>query len=107
NRRRTPRYCCHYWHRDTGYARCPGDRTIPAAAGNERILCLDANSGSNIWEYAYDCPYRIGYPAGPRATPLVSGGRVFALGAMGDLYCLNSEDGKVIWEHHLLKDYGL
>ena len=89
------------------YERKPGDRSIPAAAGNERVLCLDAESGAKIWEYTYDCPYRIGYPAGPRATPVVADGRLYTLGAMGDLLCLNATDGKVLWEHHLLKDYSL
>jgi len=84
-----------------------GDKTIPSAAGNERVLCLDAASGKQIWEHIYDCPYRIGYPSGPRATPLVAGGRVFTLGAMGDLLCLDAQDGKLIWEHHFLKDFAI
>jgi outer membrane protein assembly factor BamB len=87
--------------------RKPGDHSIPAAAGNERVLCLDATTGSNIWEHTYDCPYRIGYPSGPRTTPVVAGGRVFTLGAMGDLLCLDASNGKVIWERHLLKDFEL
>ena len=87
--------------------RKPGDKSIPAAAGDERVLCLDADSGRQIWEHAYDCPYRIGYPSGPRATPTVAGGRVFTLGAMGDLLCLDAENGKVLWEHHFMKDYEL
>jgi outer membrane protein assembly factor BamB len=87
--------------------RKPGDRSIPMAAGNERVLCLDASDGSKIWERTYDCPYRIGYPAGPRATPVVANGRVFTLGAMGDLLCLDARDGKVVWERHLLKDFAL
>jgi outer membrane protein assembly factor BamB len=87
--------------------RKPGDRSIPVAAGNERVLCLNASTGSNVWEKIYDCPYRIGYPAGPRATPVVSEGRVYTLGAMGDLLCLDAKDGKVIWERHFLKDFEL
>ncbi len=89
------------------YVRKPGDKSIPAMAGNERVLCLDANTGSNLWQYAYDCPYRIGYPAGPRATPVVSGDRVFTLGAMGDLLCLDAANGNVIWRRQLLKDFAL
>src|SRR6266568_7817214 len=74
-----------------------GDRSVAQVPGNERVLCLDARSGAKLWEHTYDCPYRIDYPAGPRATPVVAGGRVFALGAMGDLRCLNAADGKLIW----------
>jgi outer membrane protein assembly factor BamB len=87
--------------------RKPGDKSIPVAAGNERVLCLDARTGSNLWEHVYDCPYRIGYPSGPRATPLVSAGHVFTLGAMGDLLCLDTKHGRVIWERHFLKDFAL
>ncbi len=89
------------------YERKPGDKTIPALAGNERVLCLNANTGEKIWQHEYDCPYRIGYPSGPRATPVVAAGKVFTLGAMGDLLCLNSVKGGVVWERHLLKDYAL
>jgi outer membrane protein assembly factor BamB len=87
--------------------RKPGDHTIPAAAGNERVVCLDANTGKLIWEHIYDCPYRIGYPSGPRTTPVVAAERVYSLGAMGDLLCLDVKDGKVIWERHFLKDFEL
>jgi outer membrane protein assembly factor BamB len=89
------------------YVRKKGDKSIPSAAGNERVFCVDANTGSKIWEFTYDCPYRIGYPAGPRATPLVAGGRVFTLGAMGDLVCLEASDGKLVWRRQLLNDFGL
>lgn len=74
-----------------------GDRSLPQVPGNERVLCLDAATGRTLWEHTYDAPYRISYPGGPRATPLVSGGRVFALGAMGDLKCLEADTGKVVW----------
>jgi outer membrane protein assembly factor BamB len=85
--------------------RKPGERTLPVIPGNERVLCLDARTGAKIWEHAYDCAYRISYPAGPRATPLVAGSRVFTLGAMGDLLCLETQDGKVVWRRELLKDF--
>jgi outer membrane protein assembly factor BamB len=52
---------------------------------SERVLCLDAKTGKELWKHEYDCPYRISYPAGPRCTPTVSDGKVYTLGAMGDL----------------------
>src|SRR5438552_3857727 len=33
--------------------------------GRERVLCLDAKAGKVLWQHVYDCPYRVGYPAGP------------------------------------------
>jgi outer membrane protein assembly factor BamB len=74
-----------------------GERSIPQIPGNERVLCLDARTGAQVWEHTYESAYRIDYPAGPRATPVVADGRVFALGAMGDLRCLDAASGKLIW----------
>jgi outer membrane protein assembly factor BamB len=71
----------------------------------ERVLCLDAKTGKEVWKHEYDCTYQISYPAGPRCTPTVHDGKVYALGAMGDLYCLNAADGKVIWSKNFVKDY--
>lgn len=86
-------------------ARQPGDRAMPTIPGNERVLCLDAATGRTIWEQAYDCPYAIDYPAGPRATPVISGGRAYTLGAMGDLRAYEVADGKLVWSRQLTKDF--
>ncbi len=83
-----------------------GERASPEIPGNERVSCLDAASGKVLWEKAYDCPYAIAYPGGPRVTPLVREGQVFTLGAMGDLRCWNAGDGELIWARNLPKDFG-
>lgn len=76
-----------------------------AVDGNERVLCLDAKTGQQLWKHEYPCAYQISYSAGPRCTPTVDGDRVYTLGAMGDLFCLNAGDGKVIWSKNFVKDY--
>jgi outer membrane protein assembly factor BamB len=73
--------------------------------GTERVLCLEEASGKILWKYEYPCPYQISYPAGPRTTPVVSGGKVYTLGAMGDLLCLDAQSGKVLWSKNFLRDY--
>lgn len=75
--------------------------------GAERVLCLDEASGKILWQHEYDCPYTMSYPAGPRATPLVSGGKVYTLGAEGNLFCFEAATGKVIWSRDFKKDYGV
>jgi outer membrane protein assembly factor BamB len=72
--------------------------------GKERILCLSEKTGELLWKHEYDCPYRISYANGPRATPVIHEGRVYTLGAMGHLFCLKAEDGKVIWSKDLVTD---
>lgn len=73
---------------------------------SERVLCLDAKDGKELWKHEYPCAYKISYPAGPRCTPTVEKDKVYALGAMGDLYCLDAASGKVIWSKDFKKDYG-
>ncbi len=85
--------------------RARGDRSLPIVPGNERVFCVDARTGKFLWEHTNDVPYRISYPAGPRAMPVVAAGRVYALGAMGHLLALAARDGRVLWERQLLGAY--
>jgi len=84
-------------------ANAPNDRTL--LAGRERILCLDAASGRLLWKHEYDCPYAISYASGPRCTPTVADGKVYVLGAEGNLTCLDALTGRLIWAKDFKKDY--
>jgi outer membrane protein assembly factor BamB len=72
--------------------------------GSERVLCFNEPDGKKIWQHEYDCTYSISYNSGPRVTPLVSGGKVYSLGAEGNLMCLDATKGDVIWSHDFKKD---
>ena len=86
-----------------------GDRLIlfHRQGDQEAVDCLDAGTGERKWRAAYPCDYEdsFGKGNGPRATPLVAGGRVYALGAAGVLQCLDLADGKKLWRRDLVKDY--
>lgn len=73
--------------------------------GVERTLCLNEVDGKILWKHDYDCEYKISYASGPRTTPLVANGKVYTLGAMGNLYCYDADKGTVLWTRDLLKDY--
>ncbi|HEX4148035.1 MAG TPA: PQQ-binding-like beta-propeller repeat protein, partial [Pirellulales bacterium] len=73
----------------------------------ERVLAFDRETGKPLWTYEYECPYSIGYPAGPRAAVLVDEGRAFALGATGRLHVLDAASGSVLWENDLEKTYDI
>ena len=73
--------------------------------GTERILCLGEADGRLLWQREYDCEYTVSYPAGPRVHPTMDGGRVYTLGAEGNLMCLNVATGKTRWARNLKRDY--
>lgn len=75
--------------------------------GGERVLCLNEADGKVLWQHQYDCVYTVSYPAGPRAAPLVGDGKVFTLGAEGNLFCLDAESGKILWSHDFPKEYNV
>ena len=79
------------------------------APGKERILCLRESDGKQLWAHAYECAYSIAtaYATGPRVTPAVEDGFVYALGAEGHLHCLRADDGSVVWSRDFKRDYGL
>src|SRR5205807_4919441 len=77
-----------------------------AVSGKERVLCLNEADGRVIWQRSYDSTYEVSYAAGPRATPVVSGDKVYTLGTMGHLFCFNVSTGKVLWSKNFIEDYG-
>jgi outer membrane protein assembly factor BamB len=79
--------------------------SLSSRKGKERVLCLDAKTGEEVWNYEYDCPYKLSYASGPRCTPTVSGGKVYALGAMGNLHVLDASTGSPVWSKDFKTDY--
>ncbi|MFM7151791.1 MAG: PQQ-binding-like beta-propeller repeat protein [Gemmataceae bacterium] len=73
--------------------------------GKERVLCFDARTGKELWKHEYPCKYTFSYSCGPRATPTIDGGKVYAFGGMGDLLCLEEETGKLLWSKNFVKEY--
>jgi len=76
---------------------------------SERVLCFDAKTGKELWTHEYDVTYQISYPAGPRCTPTIHDGKVYTLGAMGHLLCLDAAkaQNKPYWQKHFPTDYGV
>lgn len=74
-------------------------------SGSERILCFDEATGKLLWSKERDETYTISYPAGPRSTPLVHQGKVYAQGAEGFLACFDASSGEVVWRKNLKETY--
>jgi outer membrane protein assembly factor BamB len=96
-------YVADYVRRTGDLVNDPGGRTL--LQGSERLLCLDAATGKQLWKHEYDCSYSLSYAAGPRCTPTVADGKVWLLGAEGNLTCLDATTGAVLWAKDFKKDY--
>jgi outer membrane protein assembly factor BamB len=76
-------------------------------AGMERVLCFDAKTGAVKWKHEYAATYDVSYPNGPRCTPNYDAGKLYTLGAEGDLLCFEAKTGKVVWAVDLKEKYGV
>ena len=76
-------------------------------AERERLLCFSAETGETLWTHEYPVAYgKLDYGNGPRATPTVHEGKVYTLGAVGHLHCVNATDGHPVWQHDLVTEAG-
>ena len=72
----------------------------------DTVRCLSTDTGKELWKHAY--PNRgksIPWGSCPRATPAISGGIVYTLSARGQLFALDLQDGHVLWQKDLAKDF--
>ena len=74
-------------------------------AGTESFLAFDAATGKQLWKHSFPVTYAISYPAGPRCTPVVDGGKVNFLGAEGHLLCCDAASGSIVWQKELKEAY--
>jgi outer membrane protein assembly factor BamB len=71
----------------------------------EAVICYDLLSGATIWSYAYAAHFQSTLAGeGPRATPTISEGRVYALGSTGILTCMDLETGKALWSKETVQE---
>jgi outer membrane protein assembly factor BamB len=91
--------------------------STPAVAGNlilvmgnhdaqEWVMALDrAHEGKLVWETPTGAVrHGGGGYAGPRSTPTVDGALTYALGLNGDLVCLTTKTGELVWKKELASE---
>jgi len=101
------------WRRPVG----PGVSSFAADAdflytqeqrGDEEVVaCYRVATGEPVWRHAETTRFwdaHVG--AGPRATPALARGRVYALGATGTLSALDAADGSVVWSRDAAAETG-
>ena len=68
------------------------------------MRCFDFNNGKELWSYIYDAPGSVSYP-GSRSVPAIDGNRVYSCGPYGDMYCIDINTHKPIWNKNIMKDF--
>ncbi|MEK6406190.1 MAG: PQQ-binding-like beta-propeller repeat protein [Acidobacteriota bacterium] len=75
-------------------------------AGQSSVLCLNRADGKTMWVTALGPRLGQDRGPGPRGTPTVENDRLYALTEGGDLGCLKTTDGSILWQRNILKDFG-
>src|ERR1044072_4338094 len=73
----------------------------------EDVACYDLNTGKPVWKHSDAARfYESNGGPGPRATPTLNNGRVYAQGATGIVNVLDATTGAVIWTRNSVNDTG-
>lgn len=72
----------------------------------DTVYCLDEKTGEEKWKFSYSQPLGdLYFQGGTTGTATLHGDRVYHLAREGELFCLNSANGKVVWQKHLTADF--
>ncbi len=72
--------------------------TLEQRDQTEWVTCYNANTGQLLWHF--EMPGMHTHPlggTGPRSTPTVRNGKVYAMSAVSELVCLDLRSGEKIW----------
>jgi outer membrane protein assembly factor BamB len=74
----------------------------------EMVTCYAVATGQLEWAYSTPARFEtLAAGVGPRSTPAIDHGLVYALGATGRLACLDGATGRCRWQHDLFAQYGI
>ena len=92
----------------SGFAIADGVAVTQEQRGDEeRVVAYELRSGRPLWSHADPARYStVIAGTGPRATPLIEGRRVYALGATGLLNALDLTSGRKLWAHDVVRENG-
>ena len=81
--------------------------TIEQRGPQEVASAYDIATGRELWTTEWTATFReLMGGDGPRATPTWHQGRVYVLGATGELRALEDSTGRTIWRTNILEDAG-
>ncbi len=93
----------------SGFAVVNGYAVTQEARGElEMVTCYDVRTGELMWSYAVETRFEgVIAGIGPRATPTIDEGIVYAMTSNGTLLALDGSAGELLWRHDISANYGL
>jgi len=71
----------------------------------DKLRCFDFSNGKELWSFAYDAPGSVSFP-GSRSVPAIDGNRIYSCGPYGNLYCIDVNTHKPVWNKNIWTDFG-
>ena len=104
-----PQRCCGASRSEPATQAFPFRRASSTRCGTKRenstCSVSTASTGKELWRQELGAAFTHHYGNGPRSTPLVDEGAVFAIGTQGLLLAANKDTGAPLWRHDLVKEY--
>lgn len=78
---------------------------VDHVGNNDVVRALRLSDGKEAWRFEYE--EKVDSQHGfARATPTVSGGKVYTISRMGVAHCLDAKTGKPIWRVDTIQEFG-
>jgi outer membrane protein assembly factor BamB len=69
------------------------------------VIALDEATGRQLWTMRVGNRHEDGY-GGPRATPSIDGDRLYTITTDGDVVCLETAAGRLVWRRSMTREFG-
>jgi outer membrane protein assembly factor BamB len=79
--------------------------TMGNSGEKDTVWCFDALTGKEVWKHNYESPLGpVYYEGGPGSTPTIDGTHLFTISKWGQVLCLETATGAVVWQRDLRQE---
>ncbi len=81
-----------------------GNADLTLIDADDVALCVNAANGKVLWKRVMEgkaTNWSVSAAGAPHLTPCVADGKVYIVGNMGRIYCLDAASGETVWENDL------